>query len=103
MKACPEVKVDGHWLSNQISTSISSLAENGCKVGAVVTENHSAIVSAFKHLTKMHPSSSSHCIEVPKNLTKTYLLFDSVHIVKNICNNMLNAKKLAFPPISNTI
>ena len=73
------------------------------KVRTVVTDNHKAIVSAFKHSTKMHPSSNSHCIEVPKNLTKTYRLFDSVHIVKNIHNNLHNAKKLAFPPISITI
>ena len=103
IKACPEVKVDGHWLANQISTSISCLAENGFKVRTVVTDNHSANASAFKHLTKMHPSSSSYCIKVfSKNLTKTYLLFDSVHIVKNVLNNLHNAKKLAFPPISVT-
>ena len=73
IKACPKVKVVGHRLANEISTSMSSLAENGCKVGAVVTDNPCANVNAFKHLTKMHPSSDSHCIEVPKNLTKMYL------------------------------
>ena len=103
IKARPEVKVDGHRLANKISTSISRLAENRFKVRAVVTDNHSANASAFKHLTTMRPSSGSHCIEMSKNLTKTYLFFDSVHIVKNICNNLLNAKKLAFPPISITI
>ena len=95
--------MDGHWLASKISTSILCLAENGFEVRTVITDNHSASVTAIKHLTKMHPSSSSHGIEVSKNLTKTHLLFDSVHIVKNIRNNVLNAKKLAFPPISITI
>ena len=71
IKACPEVKVDGHWLANQISTFISCLAENGFKVRTVVTDNHSANVGVFKHLTKMHPSSNLHCFEMTKNLTKT--------------------------------
>ena len=38
-----------------------------------------------------------------KNLTKTYLFFDNVRIVKNISNNLLNAKKLAFPLVLITI
>ena len=100
IKASPKVKVDGHRLPNKISTSKSSLAEDGIKVRAVVTDNHSTNVSAFTHLTKMHRSSGLHCTKVPKNLTKTYLFFDSEHIVKNIPNNLLNAKKLAFSPIS---
>ena len=100
IKACQEVKVDGHRFANEISTSISCLAENEFKVRAVATGNHSANVSAFKHITKMHPSSGSHSAEVPKNLTKTYLFFDSAYIVKNIRNSLLNAKKLVFPSIS---
>ena len=31
---------------------------------------------------------------------KTYLLFDIVHFLKNIRNNLLNRKKLVFPEIS---
>ena len=49
---------------------ISSFAKNGFKVRPVVTDNHSANVSTFKHLTKMHPSSASHYIEVPKYCQK---------------------------------
>ena len=73
-KACPGVKVDGYWLANQISTSTLCLAENGFKVRTVITDNHSANVNGFKHLTKMDPSSSSHCIEVPKNLKNVFFI-----------------------------
>ena len=82
--------------ASQISISISCVAENGFKVRTVViapmsrhSSSHSANVKAFKHFTKMHPSSSSHCTEVPKKMTKTHLLFDSVNIVKNIGKNLL--------------
>ena len=37
-------------------------------------------------------------IKHPKSKTKTYLFFDTVHLVKNIRNNLLNARKFVFPP-----
>ena len=36
-------------------------------------------------------------IKHPKGKTKTYLFFDTVHLVKNIRNNLLNARKFVFP------
>ena len=46
----------------------------------------------------MHQSNDVHFIEHPQCKTKTYLFFDNVHLVKNIRNNLLIARKLVFPP-----
>ena len=39
-------------------------------------------------------------IKHSENETITYLFFDNVHLIKNIRDNMLNAKKLVFPSFS---
>ena len=31
------------------------------------------------------------------NGSKIYLLYDSVHLVKNVCNNLVSAKRFIFP------
>ena len=36
-------------------------------------------------------------IQHPDNNTKTYLFFDNVHLMKNVRNNLFNAKKFVFP------
>ena len=66
-------------------------------VRAVVPDNHSDNVNAFSSLKKEYESDSSY-IEHPSNHgKKTYLFFDSVHLVKNLRNNLLNGKKFVFP------
>ena len=47
----------------------------------------------------MFSAESNLYIKHSEKETVTYLFFDSVHlpVIKNIRNNMLNAKKLVFP------
>ena len=97
-KACPEIFVRGEWLASEMSDSIQQLSLQGFNVRAVVTDNHASNVSAFCILKSMHQSNDVHFIEHPQSKTKTYLFFDNVHLVKNIWNNLLNARKLVFPP-----
>lgn len=66
----------------------------------VVTDNHATNVKAFKNLVKKYPAEGQFCLQHPKNQTKTYLFFDNVHLVKNVRNNLLRAKKFVFPSIS---
>ena len=98
VKACPEVAVKGEWLSNEMSDCIEQLSSLGFKVRAIVTNNHASNVSAFPILKTTHKSDDIFFIKHPKSKTKTYLFFDTVHLVKNIRNNLLNARKFVFPP-----
>ena len=98
IKASPEVSINGSWLANEIDGCISLLGESGFRVRAVVTDNHSSNVNAFKELKKKHNSSDGYSVKHPKNHnTKTYLLFDNVHLLKNVRNNLLANKKFVFP------
>ena len=38
-----------------------------------------------------------HYITLPNPPPKIFLFFDSVHLLKNICNTLLNKKKFVFP------
>ena len=98
VKATPEVTIKGSWLCDEIDGCISLLAENGFRVRAVVTDNHSTNVRAFAKLREKYNATSDHSIIHPKNHDKNiYLFYDNVHLLKNIRNNLLNNKKFVFP------
>jgi hypothetical protein len=69
----------------------------GLRVRAIVTDNHSANVAAFKVLLSSMPGDKKHYFVHPEAPCKTYVFFDSVHLLKNIRNNLLNARKFVFP------
>ena len=98
IQAVPEVTISGTWLADKISASIESLAKTGFTVRAVVTDNHSSNVSAFSTLEKRFGKSDQLYIKHPANNGKnTYLFYDTPHLVKNVRNNLLNAKRFVFP------
>ena len=66
----------------------------------MLTDNHAANVNAFKALRTIFSEESDLCLKHSENETVTYLFFDNVHLIKNIRNCMLNAKKLVFPSFS---
>ena len=99
VQAVPEVTITGDWLSEKISKCLISLGEAGFIVRGIVTDNHSANVNAFSYLRKKYGNDSELFIRHPSNNGKnTYMFFDSVHLIKNIRNNLLNCKKFVFPP-----
>ena len=54
------------------------------------------LMSVHLMLLKKYETDSAH----PDNNNKTYLFYDNVHFIKNIRNNLFNAKKFVFPAIS---
>ena len=50
VKACPEYKISGQWLSMQIEDTLETLFESSFNVKAVITDNHSTNVLSFKIL-----------------------------------------------------
>ena len=69
----------------------------GMQVRGLVTDNHSANVAAFNVLLSSMPGDKKNFFVHPKASTKTYVLFDSVHLLKNVRNNLLNSRKFVFP------
>ena len=101
IKTCPEVEINGKWVFEQIDDAISNLAKSGFNVRAVVADNHSSNVSAYNHLlVKYENVHVNLSIKHPDNESSIFLFFDNVHLVKNLRNNLINAKKFVFPSFS---
>ena len=81
------------------------LSRRDFNVRAVVSDNHSTNVSAYKHLKALYPCSMRHnAIANPlKPKNDIYLLFDTVHLVKNIRNNLLANKFFQIPALETTL
>ena len=98
IKSCPKTKIDGLWLFTQITESIETLSNSGFVVRCVVSDNHSINVNAFSILKNKYASNPSDLfISYPYVEKKIYVFYDSVHLLKNIRNNLLNAKRFIFP------
>ena len=99
VKAVPESKIQGKWLSGQIIETIQSLHEIGFHMRAVISDNHPSNVSAFNELFSKY-GSKSHENAILHHSTsdrRTYLFYDSVHLLKNVRNNLLNSRQFIFP------
>ena len=98
VQAIPEVTFHEERSANKMASCIDDLTAVGFCVRGVVTDNHSSNVNAFSKLATMFNSDSELYIQHPLNSSKKiYLFFDTVHIMKNIRNNLLNGKKFVFP------
>ena len=100
VKAIPEIKIEGKWLSEHIDNCITSLSSVGFNVCAVISDNHSTNVSAFKYLFNMYGNEQKgeNIITHPSNpANRIYLFFDPVHLLKNIRNNLFNSQRFIFP------
>jgi hypothetical protein len=68
-------------------------------VRGVVCDDHSTNVSAYKKLLDVFASGPNELF-ITLNDKKIYLFFDTVHLAKNIRNNLLNRKRFLFPEFS---
>ena len=55
IKAIPEVKIEGLWLSGQTDECSHTLHKTGFNIVAVISDNHSTSVPAFNILIKKYP------------------------------------------------
>lgn len=96
IKSSPETKINADWLKDQLLDCLDILSECGFNVRAIICDNHPSNVSSFKKLL-------GHCNQDTDDLCmmckskKIYLCFDTVHLAKNIRNNLLGYKRFLFP------
>ena len=81
------------------------LSKEHFNVRAVVSDNHSTNVSAYKHLKDLYPCSlCDNAITNPYNPKKhIYLNFDTVHLIKNIRNKLFANKIFQMPALETTL
>ena len=97
VRASPEISINGEWLFSEFSKCISDLVKIDLNVRVIVTDNHSDNVSAFKILLNAHEGVKQHYFMFSGSSSKTYVFFDTVHLLKNIWNNLLREKRFVFP------
>ena len=88
----------GELLSNEM-TQCLNLFKIRFRVRGIVTDNHSANVSAFNIMLKDNPGDAKHYFINYNAKNKTYLFFDTVLLLKSVKNNLLNVQKFVFPAI----
>ena len=101
VKSIPLTSIRGEWLADEINKCITVLKDLGFFVRAVICDDHSANVKAFRCLMKKYDGDSKLFIYHPsyEGTMKTCLFFDIIHLTKNVRNNLLN-RKFVFPEFS---
>ena len=99
IKAVPEIKLSKSILSEEILKSIESLQKIGFNIRAVVSDNHASNVAAFRDLSEKF-SYEENKSKIFVSSQAIYMFYDTVHIVKNLRNNLLCRKRFLFPPFS---
>ena len=87
-KSIPYVKsilitsIRGEWLADEIDKCITVLKDIGCFVRAVICDDHSANVKAFRCLMKKYDGDSKLFIYHPsyEGTMKTHLFVDIIHL-----------------------
>ena len=95
IKPIPERSIDGKWIKEQILDSLKTLKNCGFRVRAIVPDNHSANVLAYKLLLKEFGHLDDNLF-IEHDYQKIFFLHDAVHLIKNVRNNLLNYKRFIF-------
>ena len=99
IKAIPIVRLTFLDVYNGILNCISILNEGKFHVRGVIADNHSTNVKAYKVLVKNFPlDDREYCIKNPSNSAQhIFLMFDTVHLIKNIRNNLISSRFFQVP------
>ena len=105
IKAMPLTNINHQIVQDAILSCISILNKAKFTIRAVVCDNHPTNVSAYKHLKFTYSCATRHnAMTNPSNPEKyTYLIFDTVHLMKNIRKNLLAKKFFQVPPLDVTV
>ena len=101
INSIPENEISGQMLKREILNCVKFLHENGFNVRGVVSDDHSSNVSAYKEFLH-EQGKNSNDLYITIDGKKLYLFHDSVHLIKNIRNNLLNRRRFIFPSFTFT-
>ena len=94
-----KIKFSGELLPDTMPNCTDDLISSG-----IATDNHTSNLHELSSLATMLNSYSNQYIKHPGNFdNKTYLFDDTVHIMKNIRNNLLNRIKFVFSNLFTTM
>ena len=96
----PENLVYGNWLSDELPECLKDLLSCGFKIRGIFSDNRSSKVAVLNIFLNKFPGDAMQFIVFHSTDYKTYILLSSVHLVKNIRNNLPNAKKYRFQDLT---
>ena len=98
IEAIPKTSLNGEMVKDGIQENLHVLKSANFNVRSVISDNHSTNVLGFSMLKKEYGTTHEDDYFIFFEGSKIYLMFDSVHLIKNVRNNLLNTKRFVFPP-----
>ena len=95
IKSLAETNIDPIWLKTELLDSLKILSNCGFQVSAIVCDNRPSNVSSFKKLLE-HVNQNPDELYMLHKSRKIYLCYDTVHLIKNVRNNLLKCKWFIF-------
>ena len=99
VKAAPVTFINNELLKDELLNCLELLISGCFNVRAVICDNHVANVSAFTKLI-LQFGEDNESLFINFQSLKVYLFYDTVHLIKNVRNNLLSKKRLVFPQFS---
>ena len=92
IRSSPDITITGEWLKSETDECLYHLQKVCFYVRAVISDDHVPNVRAFQLLLTNYNGDKNLFIYHPayNETLKTCLFFDTVHLVKNIRNDLLN-------------
>ena len=88
IKSVPEWNTDGKWIKKQILDSLKTSKNCGFRIRAIVSDNHSANVLAYKLLLKEFGDLDDNLF-IERDYQKICLFHDAVHLIKSVRNKFI--------------
>ena len=99
VKAVPVTFISSELLKDELLNCLELLIAGGFNVRAVIYDNHAANVLAFTKLILQFGEDNENLF-INFQSQKVYLFYDTIHLIKNVRNNLLSKKRLVFPQFS---
>ena len=100
IKAIPIFTLSSKIVSNGILNCLENLTYEKFNPRAVISDNHRTNISSFNYLMNTYPvPEKKYCIINPNTSLIVYFFFDTVHLIKNIRNNLIGARFIQIPQL----
>ena len=100
IKAIPISKLSSKIVSNGILNCLENLTSEKFHLRVVISDNYRTNISSFNYLMNTYPvPEKKYSMINPYTSLIVYLLFDTVHLIKNIRNNLIASRFFRIPQL----
>ena len=100
LTAIPISTLSSKIVSNGILNCLENLTYENFYPRAVISDNHRTNIYSFNYLMNTYPvPEKKYCMINSNTSLIVYLFFDTVHLIKNIRNNLIGARFFQIPQL----